>query len=167
VGPTGPTGPTGADGAVGPTGPTGPTGPAGADGAVGPTGPAGASGATGPTGDTGPAGPTGSSGTFTGVYTARTVTTGSVTLSNTDQVVLCAPSPSGTDVDLTLPAASGNAGVMITVKRINNVAFSACTLDGVAAIDEASPVTLAFAGAPGSMITVISDGTSWYEINRD
>jgi hypothetical protein len=156
TGPAGPTGPTGATGPAGATGPTGPTGPTGATGSQGPIGLTGLTGATGPTGDTGPTGPTGATGGFSGTFTIRQ-STASELLTSADQVVLCNPSSAAT---LTLPVATANVGQVITIKQIN--AVNACSVTPLATIDGGPTFVL----NPAGVLTVISDGTNWYMVNR-
>ncbi len=180
TGDVGPTGAVGATGVTGVTGATGQTGPTGAAGAAGPTGPTGltgsngAPGATGATGSTGPTGATGAAGAnggFSGVFNIRaqntTATLNGISATTPDHVVLCTPAAAG--VTLTLPAAASNTGQMITVKNVSNT--NTFTLAGVVATDGGSNLTVAVAGnaasspSSKSVVTVISNGTSWYVLN--
>ncbi len=110
----------------------------------------------------GATGPTGPTGTFSGVYSIRTVTA-TTTLLSTDEVVLC----NGTAATvLTLPVAASNTGKMITIKRIGG---STCQVTPISTTDfTAGSVSLT---APANntptrnMVTVISNGTTWYVLN--
>ena len=162
TGPAGPTGATGNDGtngtngATGATGSIGPTGPTGSTGAPGTNGTNGSNGATGATGDLGPTGATGATGGFNGTLAIRTVAA-TTPLLDTDQMVFCDPASATT---LTLPTASANSGLVITIKRIN--AVNTCSVTPVAALDGGPTLFL----NPGGVLTVISDGTNWYMVNK-
>ncbi len=161
-GPAGATGLTGLTGAAGPQGATGLTGLTGAQGVQGNTGQTGATGAQGVQGNTGAAG--GSTRTVNTYATSQTLTTA-------NQVVLCAPA-SGTAA-MTLPAASGNAGVIIVIKKTTTT--GTCTVSPIAAVDNdvagttftmSNPANGGGGSTTGNIAEVISNGTVWYLLNQ-
>jgi hypothetical protein len=135
---------------AGPTGATGPQGPAGGAGATGPQGPA---------------------GNLAGPYNVRSVTTtttlNGLSAGTPDQVVLCTPA-SGS-VTLTLPSAASNAGQMITVKNVSNT--NTFVLTPIVATDGGPNLVVSLAGtaanspSSGSLVTAISNGSSWFVLN--
>ena len=174
VGPQGEAGPQGATGASGSQGEIGPAGPSGPQGEMGPAGPVGPQGAVGPAGPQGPAGatgPQGPAGGASGPHNVRSLT-GSATLNGLtelvpDEVVLCTPGAAG--LTLTLPAAASNTGQVITVKNVSN--SYTFVLTPIVATDGGPNLTVELAGtaanspASGSVITTISNGTSWFVLN--
>jgi hypothetical protein len=141
----------------------GPPGPPGPQGPPGPPGPSGV-----PAFPQGQLGPAGGSGGRVNVRSVTTSTTlNGIDAVTPDQVVLCAPVAAG--VTLTLPPAASSTGQVITVRNLSRTPGRTLTLAGVATLDGGTqtlaPVgaTTATAGpARGSILTVVSDGTSWY-----
>jgi hypothetical protein len=91
--------------------------------------------------------------------------TANATLTDSDQVVLCAPAA---NTLLTLPSAANNAGQEITIKRTTTGATPTCGVAGIWATDSTGTFALtppASGGASSNVITVFSDGTNWYLIN--
>jgi hypothetical protein len=90
---------------------------------------------------------------------ALTVTsvTDAYTVATSDDVVLC---NSTTDFTLTLPAASGNSGVLFRIKNINT---NIVTVDGDGSetIDGATDLSLS---DQYESVTVVCDGTEWWVV---
>jgi hypothetical protein len=171
AGPQGEEGPAGPQGEVGPTGPQGETGAAGPQGEVGPAGPQGVAGPAGPAGATGATGAQGPAANLAGPYRIRSVTT-STTLNGLsagapDQFVLVTPATGS--VTLTLPSAASNTGQLITVKNVSNT--NTFVLTPIVATDGGPNLVVSLAGtasnspSSGSLVTAISNGTSWFVLN--
>jgi hypothetical protein len=90
----------------------------------------------------------------------RTITS-SATLTTADQYVFC--DASGGAITVTLPTAAEAKGLILTIKKINTGA-SNVTVDasGSETIDKSATQSLTGSSRPS--ITIISDGTEWWEI---
>ncbi|MFZ1250424.1 MAG: hypothetical protein WAR37_03200 [Candidatus Microsaccharimonas sp.] len=187
TGPSGPSGPIGATGAAGPTGSgatgaTGPQGPAGpgggATGATGPQGPSGAVGATGAgtvgatgaqgvpgavgaTGAQGPAGGGSSSWTISQV----TFSTGNTTRTAVNNEWIIATTTA--DGTVTLPAASANARVLVSLA-------DGASANGVEVLGPGGTNSIVGPGGANSIIVnsaspsaeFLSSGSTWYAVGR-
>jgi hypothetical protein len=106
--------------------------------------------------------------TFTGRTVTQARTVGYVTtaatpyaVATTDDVVLANPGANQT-VNLPNAAGAGIAGRRITVKRVNNSAFTVTVGTGGGTIDGAA--TNVLAAGTYTAITVVSDGANWWII---
>lgn len=93
--------------------------------------------------------------TIPDAYSVRTASASGNLLSS-DEFVIAAPASA--NITLTLPTASANVGLAITVKR-NSPSFLVYVAPASGTIDGASSYTLS---ANYQSVTVISDGTNWF-----
>jgi hypothetical protein len=121
-------------------------------------------------GTSGTSGIDGTSGTGgVNIYSISTKTT-SYTLLSSDQVILA--NPAATGMVVTLPTAVGITGKWYVIKNISTTAGRTVSLatTGGQLIDTATTQTIAImaagAGNPGTVYTVISNGTQWWILTQ-
>jgi hypothetical protein len=112
-------------------------------------------------------------GNANGPYNVRSVNTtqtlNGLAAVTPDSVVLCTCTAAG--LTLTLPAVATNTGQVIKVKNISNT--NTFVLAGVVAGDGGPNRTVAVSGnannspQAGSVLTVISNGTSWFVLDSN
>lgn len=94
---------------------------------------------------------------------AITTKTANYTATLADDVILC--NPSGIDITITLPTASGNDGKEFIIKKINSSYQDTVTIDGNGAETIDGDLTKVMY-IQNEAITLISDGSNWQILER-
>jgi len=89
----------------------------------------------------------------------NTITATSYTALTTDHNILVDDATAGSAVTVTLPAASGNAGLQYNIKKLGNTANVIVDGDGSETIDGGTTATLT---VQYESITIVCDGSNWW-----